>query len=189
VVRQGHLIAVVAFLIGCAALLLVVGCAGTRSEAPQKEQGSSPQGTESEEEARCEGTKIRIINNVSVVTNDVPGCPKGGLLLGTDKKDELSGDKGDDEIRGLGGSDGLWGGDGSDILYGGEGDDYLYSDYRDEGDSEDVMYGGDGNDTLRTEGGPRAKLYCGEGRDEYAADKDDYVDSSCEKKARFGGAA
>src|SRR5215217_3295616 len=191
VVRQGHLIAVVGtFLIGCDVLLLVVSCAGTSSETSKKEQGSSPQATASEEEARCEGTKSRIINNESVVTNDVPGCPKGGLLLGTDKKDELSGEKGDDEIRGLGGNDGLTGGPGSDILYGGEGDDFLdHGDYRDEGDSDDVFYGGDGNDQLSAEAGPRAKLYCGEGRDDYAADKDDYVDSSCEKKVTFGGGA
>ena len=58
-VRQGHLIAVVgAFLIGCAFVLLVGGCAGMRSEAPQKEQeqteatkeqGRSPEATASEE--------------------------------------------------------------------------------------------------------------------------------------------
>jgi hypothetical protein len=118
-------------------------------------------------------------------TNDLPGCSKGGLLLGTDKKDELSGEKGDDEIRGLGGNDVLAGGPGSDILYGGDGDDTLYA-----AGNGDVMYGGDGNDALSADlGGPRAKLYCGEGRDDYAADKDDYVDSSCEKKVGFGGGA
>ena len=38
-VRQGHLIAVMGdFLMGCAVLLLV-GCAGVRSEAPEEEQG------------------------------------------------------------------------------------------------------------------------------------------------------
>jgi RTX calcium-binding nonapeptide repeat (4 copies) len=219
VVRRGHLIAVVGtFLIGCAVLLLVVGCAGTSSETSKKEQGSSPQATDSEEEARCEGT--RTLHSYGIVyrngrmafrtgseedmkkadkkagqsvkaggtftTNDLPGCPKGGLLLGTDSRDWLDGKEGDDEIRGLGGNDALGGGPGSDILYGGEGDDFLDSDYRDEGDSEDVFYGGDGNDQLITEGGPRAKLYCGEGRDEYAADKDDYVDSSCEKTVRLG---
>ena len=182
-----HLITLVvrAFLIGCA-VLLVVGCAGTSSETSnKKEQGSSPQATESEEEARCEGTKSRIINNESVVTNDVPGCPKGGLLLGTDKKDELGGEKGDDEIRGLGGNDVLAGGPGSDILYGGDGDDTLYA-----AGNGDVMYGGDGNDALSADlGGPRAKLYCGEGKDVYDADKDDYVDSSCEKKTTFAGGA
>src|SRR5215207_10561456 len=146
VVRQGRSIAVVGpFLIGCAVLLLVVGCAGTSSETSKKEHGHSPQATESEKEARCQGTmtyhsytifyrkggmvdktgseedmkkaekKARHIakrENLGAVkvkvwggftTNDLPGCPKGGLLLGTDKADELSGEKGDDEIRGLGG--------------------------------------------------------------------------------------
>ena len=38
-VRQAHLIAVVGtFLIGCA-VLLVVGCAGARTGAPQEKQG------------------------------------------------------------------------------------------------------------------------------------------------------
>jgi hypothetical protein len=34
------------------------------------------------------------------------------------------------------------------------------------------------------DGRQRDKLYCGEGRDYYFADKNDYVDSSCEKKAK-----
>ena len=119
VVRQGRSIAVVGtFLIGCAVLLLVVGCAGTRSEAPQEEQGSSPKATDSEEVARCEGTRSYRLYQVVhrpgywngplrtgseedmkkadkkagqetmdfgvYTTNDLPGCPKGGLLLGTD---------------------------------------------------------------------------------------------------------
>ena len=34
----------------------------------------------------------------------------------------------------------------------------------------------------------RDELYCGEGKDEYTADRLDYVDSSCEKKVEaFGG--
>jgi hypothetical protein len=69
VVRQGRLIALVGtFLIGCAFLLIVIGCSGTRSEAPQeegqehteatkKEQTRAPEATASEE-ARCEGTRI-----------------------------------------------------------------------------------------------------------------------------------
>jgi len=32
----------------------------------------------------------------------------------------------------------------------------------------------------------RDKVYCGEGRDEYLADKNDFVDSSCEKEIRLG---
>jgi hypothetical protein len=246
VVRRGHLIAVVStFLIGCAVLLLVVGCSGTSSETSnKKEQTHSPQATDSEE-ARCQGTRTYLSytifyrkggrldktgserylpsvdktgseedmkkalkkarhrakrKNLGAVkvkvwgdftTNDLPGCPKGGLLKGTDKSDTLNGKHGDDEVRGLGGNDVLSGGPGNDILYGGEGDDYLdHGDYRRPIDnSEDVFYGGDGNDQLNAEGGPRVKLYCGEGKDKYAADKDDYVDSSCEKKTHFGGSA
>jgi hypothetical protein len=35
-------------------------------------------------------------------TNDVPGCPKVGLLSGADKTDNLVGGDGEDKIRGLG---------------------------------------------------------------------------------------
>jgi hypothetical protein len=246
VVRQGQLIALVGtFLIGCAfLLLLVVGCAGMTSSGTsnkKEEQGSSPPATESEEEARCDGTRSYHIYQVIhkpgywngplrtgseedmkkvdkkprqmtmdfgvYTTNDLPGCPKGGLFLGTEKPDMLDGKHGDDEVRGLGGSDhyldggpgsdiiyggdgdddphpqgqyavGLAGGDGSDTLYGGDGDDSVQG-----GNGEDVLYGGDGNDVLTgVEDGQRDKLYCGEGRDEYVAAKNDYVDSSCEKK-------
>jgi hypothetical protein len=183
VVRQAHLIAVVVtFLMGCA-VLLVVGCAGMRSEAPQEDkQERSPQATMAEE-ARCEGTRtIKLQRYVVVVTNDVPGCPNGGLLSGTDKVDNLSGMKGDDEIHGLGGSDSLTGGDGNDVIYGGDGHEGqgIHG-----GRGEDVLYGGDGNDNLVGSGdGDRDKLYCGKGRDAYLADKNDYVDSSCEMMAK-----
>src|SRR5215218_9114149 len=197
VVRQGRCIAlVVAFLIGCAVLLVAVGCAEVGSEAPQKEQTHSPQATASKEEARCEGTrKINVNLPARFTTNDLPGCPKGGLLLGTEGPDGLAGEKGDDEIRGLGGSDAVLGGPGNDTIYGGPGDDEALTGW--EGD--DVIYGGPGDDKL--DGGPsdalfggpgkllpgggdgqRDKLYCGEGRDSYFADKEDYVDSSCEVK-------
>src|SRR5215207_9933202 len=77
------------------------------------------------------------------VTNDLPGCPKGGLLLGTDKRDRLRGQQGDDEVRGLGGFDTLEGGPGNDILYGGPGEDEVSGD-----EGADVIYGGDGDDSL-----------------------------------------
>ena len=65
-----------------------------------------------------------------------------------------------------------------DVLYGGAGVDYLSG--IDEG--KDVLYGGDGNDVLFADGGGgQDELYCGEGRDRYYSDKNDYVDSSCEK--------
>jgi hypothetical protein len=257
VVSQGRHIVVGAFLIGCA-ILLVVGCAGTRSETSKKEQGSSPQATDSEE-ARCEGTQtIKVIpeprsdtfsygKRVDFTTYDLAVCPKGGLLSGTDKPDKLAGRDSDDEIRGLGANDyligglgndviyggpgsdrladwplaGWWGGGecggalpfeqricrevsakagGDDVLYGGDGNDELASEkgedvlYGGDGDDElvsekgeDVLYGGDGNDFLHdfhdeVSEQERDKLYCGEGEDYYKADKNDYVDSSCEKK-------
>jgi hypothetical protein len=221
VIRQGHLMAVVrAFLIGCA-VLLVVGCAGMRSEAPQegqghseatKEQTRSPEATASEE-ARCQGTRTFKLKarwreelglDYLLTTNDLPGCPKGGLLSGTDKKDMLYGREGDDEVRGLGGRDFLDGGNGNDVVYGGPGNDDL-GDGPDEGDDvyyggdgddglaagmgEDVMYGGDGNDVLAGEDGTRDKLYCGKGKDQYTADKIDYVDTSCEKIAPWAQGA
>jgi hypothetical protein len=219
VVRQGHCIAlVVAFLIGCA-VLLVVGCAGVGSEARQKEQTHSPQATASEE-ARCEGTRTyhvwyivypngqnsslqsgsaedmkkagkkagKVQEGGVVTTNDLPGCPKGGLLLGTDKRDFLDGLDGDDEIRGLGARDVLNGGLGSDVIYGGAGNDELRAGHG-QGQGEDVLYGGEGNDFLvDDDDGQRGKLYCGKGKDQYVADKKDYVDSSCEKTPLGQGA-
>jgi hypothetical protein len=161
-----------------------------RSEAPEeevrteatKEQGRSEQAAS--EEHRCEGTRtVKLQRYVVVVTNDVPGCPNGGLLSGTDKVDNLSGMKGEDEIHGLGGSDWLVGGDGNDVIYGGDGHDIqgIFG-----GRGEDVLYGGGGNDFLdgTGDGGQRDKLYCGAGKDTYWADKNDYLDSSCEKKLK-----
>ena len=239
-IRQGHLIAlVVACVIGCAVLLLAVGCAETSSEASnKKEQRSSPKATDSEEEPRCEGTRtIKVrpeprsdvwnsTKKVDFTTYDLRGCLKGGLLSGTDKPDNLAGRDVDDEIRGLGAEDYLIGGLGNDIIYGGPGsdrladwplagwwegdggcggalpfhqricrevsakaggDDVLHggdgSDELHSDKGEDVLYGGGGNDYLFDEVRERErdKLYCGKGDDVYGADKNDYVDSSCER--------
>ena len=97
-VRQGQLIAlVVTFLIGCA-VLLMADASRVLAEASKNE------------EARCEGTrKINVNLPARFTTNDLPGCPQSGLLLGTDKPDLLAGEKGDDEVRGLGGSDDIMG--------------------------------------------------------------------------------
>jgi Ca2+-binding RTX toxin-like protein len=225
VVRQGHLIAVVGvFVIGCAVLLLAVGCSGTRSEAPKekghteattRKQERTAEATESEVEARCKGTRTILdrypLNTditpgsnrkIPVTTNDLPDCPKGGLLKGTDGKDVLDGRKGDDEVRGLGDDDSLGGGVfGDDVIYGGPGDDFFNAGKGDDvlyggpgrddltlvGPGEDVIYGWDGNDSLDATSGKdaeRDRLYCGKGKDEYAADKKDFVDSSCEKKVK-----
>jgi hypothetical protein len=203
VIRQSRFIAVVGtFLFGCAVLLLVGGCAGVRSQARKEEQGHTE--ATASEEAQCsdavEGTRTIKKKWGRITTNDVPGVPnKGGLLCGTDKSDDLDGKDGDDEIHGLGGKDSIDGGNGTDVIYAGPGDDAWLSGER----GDDVIYGGDGNDYVAADQGAdvayggegndfldgtldhgqRDKLYCGEGRDEYRADKNDYVDSSCEKKA------
>jgi hypothetical protein len=166
VVRQGRSIALVeAFLIGCA-VVLMAGASGVLAEASKKE------------EARCEGTRTIKESGSGMIftTNDLPGCPKGGLLLGTDSADSLDGKDGVDKIRGLGGSDEIFDGSGDDVIYGGDGDDWVYPD-----EGNDVIYGGDGNDVLagNDEQRYRDKLYCGKGKDRYIA-YNDYVDSSCE---------
>ena len=244
-IRRGHLIAVVTFLMGCA-VLLGIGCAATRSESP-KQQGPTEDTREqtrsakaASEQARCAETRLIDLGlatssappvvghgqSSKFKTNDVPGCPKkGGPLLGTDSADKLYGMDGDDEIRGLGAKDHLIGGLGSDVIYGGPGrdslkdrawygsaratskdvlyggpgnddledgagDDVLYggdgADALWAGGGEDVLYGADGNDTLIDEGRQRDRLYCGEGKDRSYADKNDYVDSSCERKSPLG---
>jgi len=125
VVRHRHFIAVVGvFLMGCA-LVLVVGCSGGRSEAPQEEQGHTEVTKEQTHSDRCEGTGTVDLQGRTYTTNDVSGCSKGGLLSGTDKPDKLDGEDGDDEIRGLGAIDWILGGSGSNDIYGGPGDDSL----------------------------------------------------------------
>jgi Ca2+-binding RTX toxin-like protein len=257
VVRRGHLIAVVvAFLVGCA-VVVVVGASGVRAQTSQEKEkqghteatdteqghsgGAAPQGAD-----RCDKTRTIVRGGAGYLTNDLPGCPKGGLLsakLPDTGKGKITsptyglmrGEKGDDEIRGgselyggegndhiYGGPRGAWsivGDDGDDIIFGGEGDDAFLDGGKGEdilhggpggdsllfgGDGDDVIYGGDGDDTLsggegkdllyagdgndklqqevRMEDGQPDKLYCGKGKDQYDADKFDYVDSSCEKK-------
>ncbi len=169
-VRQGHYMAVVvAFLIGCAVLLLAAGCSGTHSETSKKEQGRSPEAKASEE-GRCEGTRTVVRHGVhqrreDFLTNDLPGCPKGGLLSGTEGSDNLDGKVGEDELRGLGARDFLFGGAGNDVIYGGPGNDlWLFG-----GDGDDVIYAGDGDDSVLDDPGSPGDdvIYGGDGRDSF----------------------
>ncbi len=180
------------FLIGCTVVLLVVGCAGVRSEAPQgeqehteatKEQARSPEATASEE-ARCEGTrtfKLPFHKAMEVqgygfpgiyTTNDVPSCPSDGLLSGTEGPDKLNGLKGEDEIRGLGAADVIFGGADSDVIYGGPGNDSLLVG----GEGEDTIYGGDGGDTFYSGDEGKDALYGGAGDDLLVATMDGHKD-------------
>jgi Ca2+-binding RTX toxin-like protein len=216
VVRQARFIAIMgACLMGCAVLLLF-GCSGGRSEAPQEQKQGRSEEAASEED-RCKGTRtfnrargavnFWMIPPGTYVTNDVPGCPNGGPLSGTNERDLLDGENGDDEVHGLGARDTLLGGYGNDVIYGEPGrdflvgkggDDVLYGGDGDDkllhgGAGEDVLYGGDGNDELdgsdRARAPQRDKLYCGKGRDSYLTDwprgpQLDYVSSSCEEKVK-----
>jgi hypothetical protein len=191
---------------------MVVGCAGVRPEASEEEQGHTEVTKEQARSDRCASQRtVKEHPPHRLVTNDVPGCPKGGLLSGTSGQDFLHGEQGDDEVRGFGDKDGLNGGYGADVIYGGpgadhmdgeEGDDVLYGgDGGDKfiggGAGEDVFYGGKGNDWLTAddriakdrEPPLRDELYCGPGKDHYHTDRLDYVDSSCEEKVGvfFGG--
>jgi hypothetical protein len=155
------------FLMGCAVLLMVVGCAGVSSEASQEEEGRTE--ATASEEARCEGTRTFKQEGRVFTTNDVPGCPNGGLLSGTDRRDKLDGKDGDDEIRSLGAKDTLIGGSGSDVIYGGDGDDMLGGgpDWGNPDESKDVLHGGPGKDYLTDYDGGDDVLYGGDGDDQY----------------------
>ena len=59
-------------------------------------------------------------------------------------------------------------------------DEWLWGDA-----GEDVLHGEDGDDYLDGKGGQRDALHCGEGKDEYEADKNDFVSSSCEEVAEW----
>jgi RTX calcium-binding nonapeptide repeat (4 copies) len=182
---------VVSFLIGCAVLLMVVGCAGVRSEASKQEEQGHTEATKEQahsggatsEQARCRRPLTTEYYGETKVTNDVYGCPKGGLLTGTDGHDWLGGGDGDDEIRGLGGKDDLSGGSGSNIIYVGPGDDFLGGGW-----SKDLLHGGPGKDQLAGSGGDDV-LYGGDGDDLillagkgddvlYGGDGNDYLDAS-----------
>ena len=200
VVRQGRSIAlVVAFLIGCA-VVLMAGASGVLAEASQEEkQGRTEAAKEQEhsggaapEEERCEGTRRNLrFQSWFYLTNDVPGCPKGGLLSGTDKADTpperagLEGLDGDDKIRGLDGADEIYGGPGNDVVYGGPGYDGLFSGVieagMDEWDNDDVLYGGDHSDDLWAGNGEDV-LYGGDGDDRLIA-----LDTKDGKRDKYGG--
>jgi hypothetical protein len=180
VVRQARLIAVVrTFLIGCA-VLLVVGCAGVRSEAPEETQGHTEATREQAHSDRCDRTRGIVLMGGGYATNDVPGCPKGGLLLGTDgpntginspMQDYLYGGDGDDEVRGLGANDEIYGGLGGDVIYGGPGFDWMAAGaVRGPDRSKNKLYGGDGPDDMYGADGEDV-LHGGDGNDWVSGDE------------------
>ena len=151
------------------------------------------------------GTK-RMDTLVGQGGNDtVRGLGSGDELWGGDAADEIYGGRGNDFVEGDDiftgqthkdvlhggpGRDYLNGWRGDDVLHGGEGRDYTYG-----GPGKDVLHGGDGKDFVDawddTPSQPNTKrrdrLYCGAGRDTYAADRLDIVSSSCERRFTFEG--
>lgn len=111
-------------------------------------------------------------------TNDLPGCPKGGLLLGTDgpntgidspMQDYLYGGDGEDEVRGLGANDEIYGGLSGDVIYGGPGFDWMAGGaVRSRDKSKNKLYGGDGPDDVSGASGEDV-LYGGDSNDTLAA--------------------
>jgi Ca2+-binding RTX toxin-like protein len=128
--------------------------------------------------------------------DEIRGLGANDDLIGGLGSDVLYGGPGDDFLKGntFMGDDHdrakavLHGGPGRDQMIGEEGDDLLYGGSGDDAPligakGEDAIYGGDGNDFIDASGdGQRDKLYCGEGKDEYAAEKIDYVSRTCEEK-------
>ena len=100
-------------------------------------------------------------------------------LVGTPRKDNLSGHAGNDHLEGLAGNDKLAGGEGADQLFGGAGADRLYgergadtldggtgNDQLDGGAGDDWLLGGEGRDRL-TGGAGNDHLSGGAGNDRY----------------------
>jgi Ca2+-binding RTX toxin-like protein len=125
-------------------------------------------------------------------SDEIYGGPGSDVIHGGEGDDTLEGghygvspDESKDVLYGGPGKDDLYGDNGDDVLYGGDGDDKTLWG----GPGEDVFYGRDGNDFIDggSDRGQRDELYCGEGRDYCLADKNDYVDRSCERVPKGGG--
>ncbi|MDP5220416.1 choice-of-anchor I family protein [Ruegeria sp. 2205SS24-7] len=74
---------------------------------------------------------------------EAPEEVEGQFLIGTRRRDELTGDDGDDIILGFKGRDTLLGKGGDDIIFGGRGRDEI-----DGGDGDDILSGGRGRDII-----------------------------------------
>jgi hypothetical protein len=208
VVRQGRLIALVGtFLIGCAFLLLAVGCSGTRSEAPKeekqqghpeatnteqghteavnKDQTRSPQATASEEEARCQGTRTHHLYFVAYRNGQI-----SKVRSGSEEDVKKAGKTYDlgiyttNDLPGCANGGLLIGTDEPDKLDGGDGDDEV----RGLGD-KDLIYGGDGKDVNYA--GPGDDSFTeadGKGDDViYGGGGDDEIDGADGEDVLYGG--
>jgi Ca2+-binding RTX toxin-like protein len=101
--------------------------------------------------ALCVLLAIALGAGAIVVAKSIKGSPSGETLVGTKKRDRISGRGGDDLIKGKRGRDRLRGGAGNDTVNGGKGKDRVSG-----GPGDDILVGGRGPD----------KLIGGPGRDE-----------------------
>ena len=112
--------------------------------------------------------------------DEVWGGPGDDHLMGGGAMDPE--EEGDDVLRGGPGADQLNGDLGDDVIHGDEGNDFVLHG----GGGEDAIYGGEGDDLLdAARDGQRDEIYCGGGRDSYAADEIDVVADDCEVKTRM----
>uniref|UniRef100_UPI001652890F calcium-binding protein n=1 Tax=Paenibacillus tengchongensis TaxID=2608684 RepID=UPI001652890F len=105
----------------------------------------------------------------------------GGMTLGTDNADNITGTSGKDLIYSQNGNDSIDGGAGNDYLNGGAGNDALNGNIGDDWLSgelgDDTLYGNEGNDTLMG----------GEGNDTlYASAGDDVLDGGAGNDTLYG---
>jgi hypothetical protein len=158
----------------------VPGCPNKGGLLSGTDKGDQLAGEDGEDEVRGLGASDKLSGGRG--SDVVYGGPGGDeLQAGGMQPLSFYSDRSNNVLHGGPGRDFLAGEEGDDVLYGGDGDDEMLWG----GGGEDVLYGGDGNDWLDdSEDGHQDKLYCGEGKDQYLADKIDYVDSSCEVNAR-----
>jgi Ca2+-binding RTX toxin-like protein len=110
----------------------------------------------------------------------LPG-PCANPVVGTHKRDKLTGTEAGEAIRGLGGADRLHGKAGDDCLRGGRGSDRLGG-----GQGVDTLSGGPGRDRFATRDKEADVVRCGPGRDRVSGDNSDDVANNCERVRRRG---
>lgn len=102
----------------------------------------------------------------------------GGVLVGLEGNDNLSGEDGDDLIFGNEDDDNIYGNGGNDRLYGGQGDDNIFVGAEDTQNDSVVVYGGLGEDEVYVSGSNGFEgdvtVYGGNGVDS-ADDEDDSI--------------
>jgi hypothetical protein len=157
------------------------GCPNKGGLLSGTEEPDKLYGGDGEDEVRGLGARDKLSGGLG---GDVIYGGRGGdeLVAGAWVPLEFYADRSENVLYGGPGRDSVNGDAGDDVLYGGAGDDkFIWGGMG----GADTLHGGDGNDYLKANVDKQPdKLYCGRGKDEYLADKNDYVDDSCEKKPK-----